>query len=83
MLIALDAMGGDHAPEEPCKAAIQACRQDPDLSVALAGDSEKIKPIIETAEASVRAQKSLPPQGERLDRLMMIQYNKLVAKVKP
>ena len=59
MLIALDAMGGDHAPEEPCKAAIQACRQDPDLSVALAGDSEKIKPIIETAEASVRSRLSI------------------------
>ena len=55
MLIALDAMGGDHAPEEPCKAAIEACRRDPELSVALAGDRERIKPIIETAEPSVRS----------------------------
>ena len=43
MLIALDAMGGDHAPEEPCKAAIQACRQDPELSVALARRQRKDK----------------------------------------
>ncbi len=55
MLIALDAMGGDHAPEEPCKAAIAACREKQGLSVALVGDSEKIKPIIEKAEAGVRS----------------------------
>ena len=50
MLIALDAMGGDHAPLEPCNGAILACREQPHLSVALIGDSEKIKPIIEKAE---------------------------------
>ena len=59
MLIALDAMGGDHAPEEPCKAAIQACQHDPELSVALVGDSERIKPIIEKADASVRSRLSI------------------------
>ena len=59
MLIALDAMGGDHAPEEPCKAAIQACQHDPELSVALVGDSERIKPIIEKAGASVRSRLSI------------------------
>lgn len=59
MLIALDAMGGDHAPNEPCKAAIQACLRDPDLSVALVGDSEKIKPIIEKADAFVRPRLSV------------------------
>lgn len=55
MLIALDAMGGDHAPLEPCNGAILACREKPHLSIALIGDSEKIKPIIEKAEANVRA----------------------------
>lgn len=55
MLIALDAMGGDHAPAEPCKAAVAACREKPHLSIALIGDSEKIKPIIEKAEANVRS----------------------------
>lgn len=59
MLIALDAMGGDHAPNEPCKAAIQACLRDPELSVALVGDSEKIKPIIEKADAFVRPRLSV------------------------
>jgi glycerol-3-phosphate acyltransferase PlsX len=55
MLIALDAMGGDYAPLEPCNGAILACREKPHLSIALIGDSEKIKPIIEKAEANVRA----------------------------
>ena len=59
MLIAVDAMGGDHAPEEPCQGAILACREKPHLSVALLGDSEKIKPIIERAEASVRSRISI------------------------
>ncbi|KEJ91772.1 phosphate acyltransferase PlsX [Synergistes jonesii] len=55
MLIALDAMGGDHAPEEPCKGAILACREKPHLSIALIGDSEKIRPFVEKAEKSVRS----------------------------
>lgn len=55
MLIALDAMGGDYAPEEPCKGAIAACAKNPNLNIALLGDSEKIKPIIEKADAGVRS----------------------------
>lgn len=55
MLIALDAMGGDHAPEAPCKAAIEACRESPRLEIALVGDSEKIKPFLGKAEHRVRA----------------------------
>lgn len=55
MLIALDAMGGDYAPEEPCNGAIIACREQPRLEVALLGDSTKINPIIEKAEKTVRA----------------------------
>lgn len=55
MLIVLDVMGGDYAPEEPCYGAIIACRENPRLETALIGDSEKIKPIIEKAEAGVRS----------------------------
>lgn len=64
MLIALDAMGGDHAPLEPCNGAILACREQPHLSVALIGDSEKIKPIIEKAEQNVRSRLSIVPADE-------------------
>ena len=64
MLIALDAMGGDHAPLEPCNGAMLACREQPHLSVALIGDREKIKPIIEKAEKSVRSRLSIVPADE-------------------
>lgn len=59
MLIALDAMGGDYAPEEPCKGAILACKKKEGLSIALVGDSEKIKPFIERADADVRSRLSI------------------------
>lgn len=55
MLFALDAMGGDHAPMEQCLGAIQACKEIPDLSVALIGDQEKIKPFLENADSTVRS----------------------------
>ncbi|MDR3322186.1 MAG: phosphate acyltransferase PlsX [Synergistaceae bacterium] len=55
MLFALDAMGGDYAPAEPCKGAILACRDEPELSVALVGIKDQIAPYVEAAEASVRA----------------------------
>lgn len=55
MLIALDAMGGDLAPEEPCHGAMLACREKPHLEVALIGDKEKIEPYLNKAEKSVRA----------------------------
>ena len=64
MLIALDAMGGDHAPLEPCNGAILACRERPYLSIALIGDSEKIEPIIEKAERSIRSRLSIVPANE-------------------
>ena len=64
MLIAVDAMGGDHAPLEPCNGAILACREQPHLSVALIGDSEKIKPIIDKAENNVRSRLSIVPADE-------------------
>lgn len=54
MLIALDAMGGDGAPEEPCYGAVLACRSNPSLYIALVGDKEKIYPHIEKAEKPVK-----------------------------
>lgn len=64
MLFALDAMGGDHAPAEPCKGAVLACSEDEDLSVALVGDKEKIKPYIEDAPSSVRSRISVVEASE-------------------
>ncbi|MDO4988003.1 MAG: phosphate acyltransferase PlsX [Synergistes sp.] len=55
MLIAVDAMGGDFAPKEPCEAAILACKKNKNLNLALVGDTEKIKPFLEKADSNVRS----------------------------
>lgn len=49
MLIAIDAMGGDHAPEEICKGAIEACHEHDDLELALVGIPEAILPYVENS----------------------------------
>lgn len=59
MLIALDAMGGDYAPEEPCQGAILACQKNPDLKVVLVGDESKILKIIDKADKQIRERLSV------------------------
>ncbi|MHB1421694.1 MAG: phosphate acyltransferase PlsX [Gemmataceae bacterium] len=46
MLIALDAMGGDHAPGPIVAGAVQAVAADPQLSVLLVGDQAKLEPLL-------------------------------------
>ena len=46
MQIALDAMGGDHAPKPIVEGAIQAVAADPDLRVVLVGDRAQVEPIL-------------------------------------
>lgn len=41
--IAIDAMGGDFAPQEIIKGVIQALNEEPDLNVVLVGDEEAIR----------------------------------------
>lgn len=55
MLIALDAMGGDHGPAVTCPGALQSCRDHSDLEVVLVGQEEKIKPFIEKEPSSLRS----------------------------
>src|SRR6266704_442076 len=43
MLIALDAMGGDHAPGPIVAGAVQAVQADPDLRVVLVGDQMQVE----------------------------------------
>ncbi|MGF1669972.1 MAG: phosphate acyltransferase PlsX [Balneolaceae bacterium] len=40
MLIALDAVGGDHFPENPVLGAIEACRENSNIQILLAGPEE-------------------------------------------
>jgi glycerol-3-phosphate acyltransferase PlsX len=46
MLIALDAMGGDHAPGPIVAGAVQAVAGDPQLHVLLVGDQAQIEPLL-------------------------------------
>lgn len=46
MRIAIDAMGGDHAPEEIVLGAIEATAEMGQLEIILVGDQEKINPLL-------------------------------------
>jgi glycerol-3-phosphate acyltransferase PlsX len=46
MQIALDAMGGDHAPGPIVAGAVQAVAADPDLHVVLVGDRTQVEPLL-------------------------------------
>src|SRR5689334_23053224 len=46
MRIALDAMGGDHAPDPIVAGAVQAVAADPELRVVLVGDQARIEPLL-------------------------------------
>src|SRR6187200_3095001 len=58
MRIALDAMGGDHAPGPIVGGAVQAVQNDPEMRVVLVGD----KAQIEAALAPLAPSPS-PPEG--------------------
>src|SRR5262249_3287137 len=46
MRIALDAMGGDHAPGPIVAGAVQAVAAEPELTVVLVGDSAQVVPLL-------------------------------------
>jgi glycerol-3-phosphate acyltransferase PlsX len=45
--VAVDAMGGDHAPEEVVRGAVDWARLHPDVDVILVGDEPRIRPFID------------------------------------
>ncbi len=49
MHIALDAMGGDHAPGPIVAGAVLAAHADPELRVVLVGDKAQVEPLLEGA----------------------------------
>ena len=53
MKIAIDAMGGDHAPELIVKGALQAARELPDAHLILVGDATRIKELFATVTPPV------------------------------
>src|SRR5258708_39629296 len=46
MRIALDAMGGDHAPGPIVAGAVQAVQAEPELTVVLVGDEAQVAPLL-------------------------------------
>jgi phosphate acyltransferase len=50
MRIALDAMGGDYAPEPIVAGAVQAVAADAELRVVLVGDQSRIEPLLTSAD---------------------------------
>ncbi len=46
MHIALDAMGGDHAPGPIVAGAVRAVEADPELRVVLVGDRAQVEPLL-------------------------------------
>lgn len=51
--IAVDAMGGDNAPQAVCMGAVQACGEFPDIEIALVGDEPRIRSAIEKAPSNI------------------------------
>lgn len=46
MIIAVDAMGGDHAPKEVVLGSMKAVKEIPSLTIKLFGDEQKISPFL-------------------------------------
>ncbi len=53
MRIALDAMGGDLAPEPNIEGAVTALRSDPDLTIALVGNQPQLEPLLEAIDGAL------------------------------
>src|SRR5262245_10828254 len=53
MRIALDAMGGDHAPGPIVAGAVQAVDDDPDIQVVLVGDREQLETSVANANGQL------------------------------
>ncbi|MEB3101205.1 phosphate acyltransferase PlsX [Ferviditalea candida] len=55
MRIAIDAMGGDHAPEVNVRGALLAAEEWKDVELILVGDAERMKPYLSDAPSNVQA----------------------------
>ena len=50
MRIAVDAMGGDHAPAEVIKGALQVARSSPEVQIILVGDEAAVRAVLAVQE---------------------------------
>ncbi|MDP5273402.1 phosphate acyltransferase PlsX [Chengkuizengella axinellae] len=54
MRIAMDAMGGDHAPEVNVKGAMLAAKDWTDIEIILVGDEKQIKPLLDESISNIK-----------------------------
>ena len=64
--VAVDAMGGDHAPGEPVAGAVEAARHD-GVQIMLVGDPEKIEAELSRLDAKGLPIKTIPSDGLSLE----------------
>ena len=60
MRIALDAMGGDHAPQPNIDGAVAALQADEDLEIALVGDEHHVSRLVESSGYSGERLRIIP-----------------------
>lgn len=69
-IIALDAMGGDNAPDAIVRGAIAALRKFADVRILLAGPAQRLKPLVDAA-------------GEARSRLEIIEADEVIGMDEP
>jgi len=67
LILAVDAMGGDHGPSEICRAALMACEEYHDLELALVGSEPLMTPLLEKAATSISRRISIVHTNERVE----------------
>lgn len=65
--IAIDAMGGDHAPDEIVAGAVSALQEQPRLSVQLVGQEQRLESLLATVAEDVRARITIVPAQDIID----------------
>jgi len=66
LILALDAMGGDHGPVEICKGAAAACSENPDLELVLVGKESMIAPLLDDVSSKIRKRISIIHAEEQI-----------------
>lgn len=67
MIIAVDAMGGDHGASAVCPGVIEACNKNSDIEIALVGDKTVIEPYLNRIDGNVRDRIHLIHTDEVID----------------
>ncbi|KQL58203.1 MULTISPECIES: phosphate acyltransferase PlsX [Bacillaceae] len=90
MKIAIDAMGGDHAPHAQVEAAIRAVKEFADLQITLIGDETKMKPLltdshnrismVHTVESILDTDKPTTAVRRKKDASMVLAVNEVKAQ---